>query len=47
MNTLTKLALGLMGHLKPFPPVGDAVPLRPLLPPSLSPWRTPQPPGLP
>jgi len=36
MNTLTKLALGLMGQLKPLPPVGDAAPLRTLLPPSLS-----------
>ena len=36
MNTLTKLALGLMGQLKPLPPVGDAAALRALLPPSLS-----------
>lgn len=36
MNTLTKLALGLIGQLKPLPPVGDTTPLRALLPPSLS-----------
>jgi len=36
VNTLTKLALGLMGQLKPLPPVGDAAALRALLPPSLS-----------
>lgn len=36
MNALTKLALGLIGQLKPLPPVGDAMPLRVLLPPSLS-----------
>jgi nitroreductase len=36
LNTLTKLALGLMGQLKPLPAVGDAVPLIPLLPPSLT-----------
>ncbi len=36
MNTLTKLALGLMGQLKPLPSVGDAVPLRALPSPSLS-----------
>ena len=26
MSTLTKLALGLMGHLRPAPPLGDATP---------------------
>ena len=31
MNTLTKLALGLIGQFKPLPPVGDATPLRALL----------------
>jgi hypothetical protein len=31
VNTLTKLALGLMGQLKPLPPVGDATPSRTLL----------------
>jgi SagB-type dehydrogenase family enzyme len=36
MNTLTKLALGLIGQLKPLPAVGDATPLRALLPPSLT-----------
>lgn len=36
MNTLTKLALGLLGQLKPLPPVGVASPLRALLSPSLS-----------
>lgn len=36
LNALTKLALGLIGQLKPLPPVGDAMPLRVLLPPSLS-----------
>jgi nitroreductase len=36
MNTLTKLALGLIGQFKPLPPVGDATPLRALLSPSLS-----------
>lgn len=36
VNTLTKLALGLIGQLNPLPPVGDATPLRALLPPSLS-----------
>ncbi len=36
MNTLTKLALGLMGQLKPLPLLGDANPTRLLLPPSLS-----------
>ena len=36
MNTLTKLALGLIGQLKPLPAVGDSTPLRPLLSPSLS-----------
>jgi nitroreductase len=36
MNTLTKLALGLIGQLKPLPAVGDATPLRALLSPSLS-----------
>jgi nitroreductase len=36
MNTLTKLALGLMGPLMPLPPVGGAAASRTLLPPSLS-----------
>ena len=36
MNTLTKLALGLIGQFKPLPPVGDATALRTLLSPSLS-----------
>lgn len=36
MNTLTKLALGLMGQLNPLPAVGEATPLRRLLSPSLS-----------
>ena len=36
MNTLTKLALGLIGQLKPLPPVGEAAPRRALRPPSLS-----------
>lgn len=36
MNTLTKLALGLIGELKPRPPVGDAAAVRDLLAPSLS-----------
>lgn len=36
MNTLTKLALGLIGQLKPLPAVGDSIPLRALLSPSLS-----------
>jgi hypothetical protein len=36
VNTLTKLALGLIGQLKPLPAVGDSTPLRPLLSPSLS-----------
>ncbi|MCU0775346.1 MAG: SagB/ThcOx family dehydrogenase [Ideonella sp.] len=36
MNTLTKLALGLMGQLKPLPAVGDSVAVRALLPPSVS-----------
>lgn len=36
MNTLTKLALGLIGQLKPLPPEGDATPLRTLLSPSLT-----------
>ena len=36
MNTLTKLALGLMGQLKPLPPVGDAATMRSLPSPSLS-----------
>jgi nitroreductase len=36
VNTLTKLALGLMGQLKPLPAVGAALPLSPLVPPSLS-----------
>ena len=41
MNTLTKLALGLMGQLKPQPPIGDATTTMPLPPPRLSqqgPW---------
>lgn len=36
MNSLTKLALGLIGELKPAPPVGDADVRRVLLPPSLT-----------
>ena len=36
MNTLTKLALGLIGQLEPLPPVGDSTPLRALPSPSLS-----------
>jgi len=36
VNTLTKLALGLIGQFKPLPPVGEAIALRALLPPSLS-----------
>ena len=36
MNTLTKLALGLMGQLKPLAPVGDAATTRILPSPSLS-----------
>lgn len=36
MNTLTKLALGLVGQLEPLPPVGDTAPLLALLSPSLS-----------
>ncbi len=36
MNTLTKLALGLIGRLEALPPVGDALPLRELPSPSLS-----------
>lgn len=36
MNTLTKLALGLIGQLKPLPAVGESAPLRALLSPSLS-----------
>ena len=36
MNSLTKLALGLMGQFKPLPPLGEANPQRRLLPPSLS-----------
>lgn len=36
MNTLTKLALGLMGQLKPMPAVGDAATMRSLPSPSLS-----------
>jgi len=36
MNTLTKLALGLMGQLKPLAAVGDAAAVRALLPPSLT-----------
>jgi len=36
MNTLTKLALGLIGQVKPQPPVGDASSKIDLPPPSLS-----------
>lgn len=36
MNMLTKLALGLMGQLKPLPPVGDAATTLALVPPSRS-----------
>jgi nitroreductase len=36
MNTLTKLALGLMGRLEPLPPVGPAATARELPPRSLS-----------
>lgn len=36
MNALTKLALGLIGQLKPLPPVGGTTPLRALLSRSLS-----------
>ena len=36
MNTLTKLALGLIGQLKPLPPVGDAAAIRALVSPSLT-----------
>lgn len=36
MNTLTKLALGLMGQLKPQPPAGDAVTTLTLPPPRRS-----------
>lgn len=36
MNTLTKLALGLIGEFKPAPPVGDADARRVLASPSLS-----------
>jgi len=36
MNTLTKLALGLMGQLKPLPPVGDAATMHSLPSRSLS-----------
>ena len=36
MNTLTKLALGLIGQLNSLPPVGDATSLRALLSPSLN-----------
>jgi SagB-type dehydrogenase family enzyme len=36
VNTLTKLALGLIGQLNPLPPVGEPTPLRALLSPSLS-----------
>lgn len=36
MNALTKLALGLMGQLKPLPPTGDAPARRALPAPSLS-----------
>ena len=36
MNTLTKLALGLMGRLKPLPSIGDAAATLRLVAPSLS-----------
>ncbi|PTT87730.1 nitroreductase [Pelomonas sp. HMWF004] len=36
MNTLTKLALGLIGQLQPLPPVGDAAAVRQLVSPSLT-----------
>jgi SagB-type dehydrogenase family enzyme len=36
MNTLTKLALGLIGQLRPLPAVGDAAALRALCSPSLA-----------
>ena len=36
MNTLTKLALGLMGQLKPGPPMGDAATTMALPPPRRS-----------
>lgn len=36
MNTLTKLALGLIGQLDPLPPMGESTPLRALPSPSLS-----------
>ncbi len=36
MNTLTKLALGLIGQLKPLPPAGDAATDHVLPPPSLT-----------
>jgi len=36
MNTLTKLALGLMGQVKPLPPIGGAASWRALPSPSLS-----------
>jgi nitroreductase len=36
MNTLTKLALGLIGQLEPLPPVGDAISIRALPPASRS-----------
>lgn len=36
MNTLTKLALGLIGQFKPLPPMGDAAPARALVAPSLT-----------
>jgi len=36
MNTLTKLALGLMGQLKPLPPRGDAASTLALPPPAHS-----------
>ena len=36
MNTLTKLALGLIAQFKPLPPVGDATATLALLPPSPS-----------
>lgn len=36
MNTLTKLALGLIGQLKPLPPAQGTAPVRSLVAPSLS-----------
>lgn len=36
VNTLTKLALGLIGQLDPLPPMGESTPLRALPSPSLS-----------